>query len=277
MADLMPLRDFEEDVPLANGPESKSELPRVKGEGPGRGNRRTGKSRGYRAQKGGAHTRAWREDPVIRERVTLVRRMMAEGTPRIEMLMPMNLIMKRHGEIEVGLATVDADIQRVKQEWTSEEDDSKDLLRQHIEGIRQVRREGWRAFRSTPANSMNKSGLLKVIHDSELSEAKLDGSLDSGRYAGTGEEVESGLSASDLLQAGKLQPKDYEVWLKVRAHLSGTEVPKIPELPAIPSSAQVIDMADVVLEGEVIDPLELPSEAQGLADFDGDEDNSEDD
>jgi hypothetical protein len=226
----------------------------VKAAGPGRGNRRTGRARGYRGQKGGAHTLAWQKDEVIRERVTLVRRMMAEGTPQIEMLMPVNTIMRRHNQPDVGLGTIEKDVRRVKQLWTQDELESKDLLRQHIEGIKQVRREGWRAFRSTPANSMNKSGLLKVIHDAELSEAKLDGSLDSGRYSGTGDDVVSGIAASDLLAQGKLSPDQYEVWLKVVAHRSGTEVPGDPA-PATPQLA--LPASEAILEGKAHEvPLE---------------------
>lgn len=142
------------------------------------GNRRTGWTRGERGRHG---TLPWREDPLILERVNLVRTLKAQGRRYSEMLDTVNELMRTRGAPEVTVDTIQEDYARVRALLAEERAEAAqvedDARQRHIEALEEVIRQAWTAFQSASAASLNRSAYLNTIRAALETIGKFDGSL----------------------------------------------------------------------------------------------------
>src|SRR5215472_12327407 len=141
-------------------------------------NRRTGTSRGESGRPG---TLPWREDPLILERINLVRTLRAQGFKTAAIVGPVNELMRSRGAPEITYDTVRWDNHRIKEllaEERAEAIEVEEEARQaHIEALEEVKRQAWLAVNSASAASLNRSAYLNTIRATEETIAKLDGSF----------------------------------------------------------------------------------------------------
>jgi DNA-binding transcriptional MerR regulator len=126
-------------------------------------NLRTGHTRGYRGQKGGAHQIPWREDRDILARIAQVRRLRSHGLTVPEIAL----------RLEVSPDTVKDDFNRDK-ELAAE--NATDAREEHIGNLRELWRMTHDLLKDTDAKSLNKSALVGQLRQIEMDIAKLDGS-----------------------------------------------------------------------------------------------------
>src|SRR5579863_356494 len=126
-------------------------------------NHTTGSARGYRGQKGGAHTLPWRENRDILARIATVRRLKSQGLSNPEIALRLN----------VNAATVWEDTQRDKELAAESVTDARE---EHIGNLRELWRMTHDLLKDTDAKSLNKSALVGQLRQIEMDIAKLDGS-----------------------------------------------------------------------------------------------------
>lgn len=148
----------------------------------GPGNHRTGVARNRRTHVGrNKGALPWRKDPLILERVDLVRILKAQGHTGRTMLPRLNEIMVSHGQPEITIDTVYNDFERLREIQAEERaraiQDEQSIVGEHIEALTEVRRQAWKAFEQTPDKSLNRSAYLNTIRATVETTAKLDGSL----------------------------------------------------------------------------------------------------
>lgn len=141
-------------------------------------NPRTGRVKGQRGRPGQLR---WRADPLILERVNLVRTLRAQGYTASLMLGPVNELMRRRGVPEIGIDTIYSDFDRVrgllKEERAEAAEAEEDARLQHVEALEEIKRQAWRAFHSARDTSLNRSAYLNTIRATEESIGKYDGTL----------------------------------------------------------------------------------------------------
>lgn len=165
MTDLSgPLADLDGD------PSKDSEPARPK---QNRGNRRTGPSKGTHSGRRRGQL-AWFKDPLILERVRIVRGLMARGYTIELMLPPVNRYMAEHGAPEVTSWTVEEDIKRARVQMEAEIHGDSIV---HLERLGHIHRRSLQVFETTAANSLNRSAYLNTARGAVMDMAKLDGSL----------------------------------------------------------------------------------------------------
>ena len=138
--------------------------PTLKGNYRTMANTTTGRARGYRGQKGGAHTLPWRENHEILARIPQVRRLKAKGLTMFE-------VGQRLG---ISEETVKLDLGRDK-ELAAE--NASDAREEHIGNLRELWRQTHELLEATGNQSLNKSALVGQLRQIETDIAKLDGSF----------------------------------------------------------------------------------------------------
>jgi hypothetical protein len=195
-----------------------------------RGNRRAGRSKGYRGQKGGAHQLAWRDDPLIRERVALVRTLIAQGYRGAPHMLPVvNELMRKRGVPELTEDTVREDVHRVRELYAEEDSASKDTFESLQEERRHLQRTAYQAFHTTTAANPNRSRYLETIRQ-VIDQRARDAGLTKGgaalTLAGLVESAGDLPAPSDLVRSGKLTVAHLDAHLTVVAMQSGAVLPR---------------------------------------------------
>lgn len=140
-----------------------------------KGNRRkTG--RGYRGQSSGAHSRPWREDMVLLERVGIVNAAWQEGKSAAKTVEIVNRWLERKypQEPPISISLVYEDRKRALELAKTA---VVSHTEKHLAAAEHLREVAYDAFRSTATGSLNRSGYLSIAKGAIELEAKLDGSL----------------------------------------------------------------------------------------------------
>jgi hypothetical protein len=183
-------------VSTATGPNGSNSDPMATRSLMNPGNRRTGVARGRSGRPGSLK---WRVDPVVLERVDLVRSLAARGYTTAEMLPVVVAWCGERGILPVSMSTLHADRGRAREllaEERAETAGTEQQLREgHLEALRELQRQAWIAFLAADARSANRAGFLSVIRASRETMAKLDGSYAPARVRVTtdqenGDEIE---------------------------------------------------------------------------------------
>ena len=140
------------------------------------GNFRTGRTKGYRNQKGGAHQLSRAEDPLIRDRMALVRRLKAQEYTAVLMVPLVSQFMRDRGQPEISVDTVENDIKAIRKEDAARyEKEAVELIADRVDALQEVNREAWKAFHTTADKSLNRGTYLNTIRQAEMDIAKLHG------------------------------------------------------------------------------------------------------
>ena len=107
-------------------------------------NHTTGRARGYRGQKGGAHTLPWRENSDILARIPQVRRLKAKGLTRYQIATA----------VGIDEATVDLDLKRDRELAV---ENATDARQDHIENLRELWRETHELLSATGMQSLTRA------------------------------------------------------------------------------------------------------------------------
>ena len=142
-------------------------------------NKRTGTTKGYRGQRGGAHQVAWQDDPVILERIRAGLKPWLERRSPLECL---DVIRARMAEAhptepEVSLRTMYEDRHRAS---TLTMGDLDALRAEHVAELDHVIRRAWETFDLTSRGTSGRAALLGTISQAIERKAKVDGTLHSG-------------------------------------------------------------------------------------------------
>ena len=139
-------------------------------------NLRTGRTKGYRAQKGGAHQVAWQEDPIVLDRIRAGLKPWLERRSPLECLDVIRAYMaEAHpGEPEVSLRTMYEDRERAQSLTTR---DLEALRAEHVAELDHVIRRGYEALELTNPNGSGRAALLGMISQAIERKAKVDGTL----------------------------------------------------------------------------------------------------
>lgn len=139
-------------------------------------NTRTGRTKGYSRQKGGAHQVAWQDDPIILDRIRAGLKPWLERRSPVECLDGVRAYMaEAHpGEPPIGLRTMYEDRERA-QSLTAH--DLQALRAEHLAELDHVIRRGWETLESTSPNSASRAALLGLISHTIERKARVDGTL----------------------------------------------------------------------------------------------------
>ncbi len=164
-------------------------------------NPRTGRTKGYAGQRGGAHQIPWREDREILARIAQVRRLRAQHLT----------IPETAQRLGVSTTTVSDDIQRDRELAVEDARDARDL---HVANLHEQAKEQRgeierieRLLAETSERSLNVSGLVGQIQAArrelralEMDAAKLDGSLVERQKVDVEATLHNGDRSLDLLR-----------------------------------------------------------------------------
>jgi hypothetical protein len=145
-------------------------------------NKRTGRTKGFRGQKGGAHQLTWSEDPIILDRIRAGLKPWLERRAPLECLDVIHAYMaEAHPhEPEVSLRTMYDDRERA-QTMTTRDLDA--LRAEHVAELDHVVRKAWEAFELTNQGSATRAALLGTISQAIERKAKVDGTLNARALA----------------------------------------------------------------------------------------------
>jgi hypothetical protein len=254
-----------------------------------RGNRRTGRARGYRGQKGGAHTVSWRDDKVCMERIRIVvYPLWLKRQPASAILPVANVLMKQMNEPEIQLTTIYEDLKRCEALAREDQQAVADKVVMHLAEYDELIRLMYDALadKSASLSNVNRDRLYGYIAQVIERKAKLDGSLDQGsRYGGQTEVPELGPSPAELLASGRWTRAKFEIWMETMGEASGVTPPRQllegqarevvaeeAEEDAVEQVARSLDLP--VLHSPQGPPGELLDEAESFqAEADEDEDS----
>jgi hypothetical protein len=146
-----------------------------------KGNRRSGAVKGTHSGLRRGQL-PWRKDPVILERLNLIRTLRAQGYSSAGMMLgPVNELMRRRGVPEITVDAVYDDFPRLKELQREEQAQAAKIegeaKQEHIDALQEVKRQAWRAFHSASTSSLNRGSYLNTIASTEEKIAKLDGTL----------------------------------------------------------------------------------------------------
>jgi hypothetical protein len=146
-----------------------------------RGNRRTGPARGRSGRPGSI---PWRDDPVVRERVNLVRSLTAQGYTSNRMLPVITAWCRERGVLPVTLSTVFDDRVRAREllceERLSAASTEREVQDAHLDELREVQVQSWSAFFAAGKGS-NRAGYLNAVRGAVEAMMRLDGSAAPAR------------------------------------------------------------------------------------------------
>ncbi|MGH7721749.1 MAG: hypothetical protein ACRENL_02790 [Candidatus Dormibacteria bacterium] len=140
-------------------------------------NRRSGRTKGYRSQRGGAHQIEWQDDPVILGRIRAGMVAWAERKPPLECLAEVNdwLRTAHPKEAPIALRTMYEDRTHAAELVAIEVMDAQG---EHLLEYDHVIAESYQAFHDAKDSSLNRSAFLSTIAATIERKAKLRGLLD---------------------------------------------------------------------------------------------------
>ena len=160
-------------------------------------NRRTGRTKGYAGQKGGAHQVAWCDDPVILDRIHVGLKPWLERRSPLECLEVIRAHMARAhpGEPETSLRTMFEDRQRAQILTTG---DLNSLKAEHLAEFDHVLERAWEMFEVTNQGASGRAAILGTISQTIERKAKVDGTL-SSKALGIGIAIGESSNASTVV------------------------------------------------------------------------------
>lgn len=169
-------------------------------------NHRKGRARGYNGQKGGAHTLAWDQDPIILGRIEAGIDPWMRDRPLRECLAVVNawLAQTHPDEPPITLDTLQADRSRALELRARR---TVDRAEEHLAKLDKASQIAWERLDKQKDGSQNVTGLINAIVGIVEKKAKLDGSLvERKQTAVTGDihvsgEVLPALSPAELGEA----------------------------------------------------------------------------
>lgn len=244
--------------------------------GPGKGNHRTGRTKGTAARRGQL---PWRDDPLIRRRIELVEELGYQ--PRSVLLATVNrwLAQQDPPQDPISETTLKADLARA-QELAFERIVKGAEAR--IVDLERVKEAAWRDVNRLKEGDPGRAAFYAAIFRAVVAQAHLDGSWRTAGAPPPPEAPEVGMvgpSPLELLEQGRITRQQYEVHLQVFHLAMGGMVtstgdaarPARQALPAAPAvtrplatgggRAPVTVTADGdLIDGELVEPAEDPEE-----------------
>jgi hypothetical protein len=216
-----------------------------------RGNRRTGRSKGYNGQKQASGRRgpaqlAWDRDPIVLERLrVVVYPMWLRRQPPVAILPVANALMKRLGVPEITLETIREDLKRCESMAQLDQQAVRDHVVEHLAEYDYLIQLMHEALRNDTISAINRDRLYGYILQAVDRKSKLDGSLEQGgRFQGSAEVLELPPSPMEMLAKGLATQEQLQSWMLLTAHRSGVKLPLAFE---------------AVIEGEVVEAVPTSS------------------